>query len=185
MHAMDDTTILERIRADREEGFNALVEKYRDRVSRLCMSFMRDEDEAMDVAQDVFIKLYLKIGAFRKESRLSTWIYRIAVNACLDALRAKKKRDCDSLDNTAMPADNRAAGDRREIAEAVRSAINRLPVNYRAVIILKEIEGRSYRDIAEILACRIGTVESRLFRARGMLRKFLEPLLDGEVIDEL
>ena len=173
---MEEKDILEAISEDKEYGFKMLVEKYQNLVLNLAYSLSRDFYLAQDIAQEVFIKIFKKINSFRKEAKLSTWIYRIALNMSYKFLKRRKtipleKASPLSLSTTLSepPLKNKK--------ELIREAINRLPIKYRTVIVLKDLENFSYKDIAKLLRCRIGTVESRLFRARKLLKKFLEPLI--------
>lgn len=157
-----------------------LVERHYGRVYNLCYSFVRDHDEAGDLAQEVFVKLFERMESFRGEASLSTWIYRIGVNTCIDALRRSKRRATEPFDErrSDISRDEDTAG-RIAVSEMVRGALMELPVKYRTVVILREFEGRSYREIAEVLQCSIGTVESRLFRARELLKRILHPVIRG------
>ncbi len=169
-----------------ERGMKDFVERYYGRVYNLCCSFVRDRDEACDLAQDVFVKLLGRIDSFRGEADLSTWIYRIGVNTCIDALRKSKRRATEPFDERCH--DTARADDFTEkaaVSEMVRDALMGLPVKYRTVVILREFEGRSYREIADVLGCSVGTVESRLFRARELLKRILHPMIRREVDHEV
>lgn len=169
-----------------ERGMKDFVERYYGRVYNLCYSFVRDRDEACDLAQDVFVKLLDRIESFRGEADLSTWIYRIGVNTCIDSLRKRKRRAAEPFDeryHDVAHADDFA--ERSAVSEMVRDALMELPVKYRTVVILREFEGRSYREIAEVLECSVGTVESRLFRARELLKRILHPMIRREVDHEV
>jgi RNA polymerase sigma-70 factor (ECF subfamily) len=170
----------------REKSMRELVERHYGRVYNLCYSFVRDRDEADDLAQEVFVKLFERMESFRGEASLSTWIYRIGVNTCIDALRRSKRRATEPFDErrSDIARDEDTAG-RIALSEMVRGALMVLPVKYRTVVILREFEGRSYREIAEVLECSVGTVESRLFRARELLRRILHPMIRREVDHEV
>ncbi|HDP81445.1 MAG TPA: sigma-70 family RNA polymerase sigma factor [Spirochaetes bacterium] len=175
MEVRDDIAILDLLRDDPDRGMAALAESYYGRVLNLCFSFAGDEDEARDLAQEVFIKVFTSLKGFKGKSSLSTWIYRVTVNACIDTARKMKRNRTVPLDENAPAEGPREV--RCEASEPVREAIARLPLRYRTVVILREIEGRSYREMADILGCSIGTIESRLHRGRDMLRKLLAPWL--------
>ncbi|HSV96951.1 MAG TPA: sigma-70 family RNA polymerase sigma factor [Spirochaetota bacterium] len=169
-----------------ERGMKDFVERYYGRVYNLCFSFVRDRDEACDLAQDVFVKLLDRMESFRGEADLSTWIYRIGVNTCIDSLRKRKRRAAEPFDERYH--DVAGADDfthKSAVSDMVRGALMDLPVKYRTVVILREFEGRSYREIADVLECSVGTVESRLFRARELLKRILHPIIRGEVDHEV
>jgi RNA polymerase sigma-70 factor (ECF subfamily) len=156
--------------------FERLLRECQDRIYNLCRYMVRDSQDAQDAAQDAFLKAFKSLGDFRPEASLYTWLYRIAVNTCLDY--KKKKRT--------MPVINEFGEDRpseepspdkvyesKEISEAIQWAIQKLPKKLRPAIVLREIDGLSYEEIAEILDISIGTVKSRTSRAREELRRIL------------
>lgn len=185
MNAPDDTALLDLVSSDRDRGLEEIIRAYYPLVTGVCRSFLGDEDDARDRAQDICLKILDGLDSFKRGSSLKTWIYRISVNACLDELRSRKRRDADRIEGTVHDRDFHGDHDSREMARAVRSALDRLPAKDRAVIILKEFEGKRYREIADILGCSIGTVESRLHRAREKLARMLEPLIRSEDSDEV
>jgi len=185
MNAPDDTALLDLVSSDRDRGMEEIIRIYYPFVTGVCRSFLGDEDDARDRAQDICLKILDGLDGFRRGSSLKTWIYRISVNACLDEIRSRKRRDADRIEGPAYGRSIHADHESEDRARAVRSALDRLPAKDRAVIILKEFEGKRYREIADILGCSIGTVESRLYRAREKLARMLEPLMRNEDSDEV
>ena len=166
------------------EAFNALVLKYQKQVFNIAYGMLSDYEDASDAAQDVFIKVYRSIASFRGQSSFSTWLYRICSNVCNDMLRKRQRRginislDNDEEDNPAshLPSEEPTPAERLEESErsrAVREAINGLRKEYREIIVFSDMEQLSYEEIAKILRCPVGTVKSRLNRARNALRKKL------------
>lgn len=164
--------------------FRVLVERYQARIKNLIYSIFHEPDLIDDLAQEVFIKAYEALPQFRFHSSFYTWLYRIAVNRSRDELRKRKVRRLFSLHAMAESTDHEVASKltvppkESEVQELVASALKTLPERYRMVIILKDIDGLSYEEISEVLQCELGTVKSRLFRARAMLRSVLKPLLE-------
>jgi RNA polymerase sigma-70 factor (ECF subfamily) len=171
---MEDTEILLRIKHDKREGFEFLVKEYGDLVINVAYSFFGNRADALDCAQDTFIRIYDKIHTFRGNSKLSTWIYRVTVNVSLNELRKQKKKTTPlpETDNGCVSVTDSAIED-YETQTAVRNAVLSLPDKLRAVIILKDFEDRSYDEISDILQISIGTVSSRISRAREALKKIL------------
>ena len=184
---MEDDLLIERFLSGDEEGFEMLVKKYQNHVINIVYLLIGETQDADDIAQEVFIKVYKNLGSFNKKAKFSTWLYRIAVNTTYNHLKKEERyvpsgyrKDSDVFKKTSL-----TNLERKELQELIRKSIERLPFKYRTVIVLKEIEGLSYKDIAKSLCCRIGTVESRLFRARSMLKKILSPILKEEAKDEV
>ncbi len=176
---MEDNVLIERFLSGDEEGFEMLVKRYQDRVINIIYSLTGEARDADDIAQEIFIKVYRNLPTFNKKAGFSTWLYRICVNTTYNYLKKEKRylpldyiQESDVFKKGSL--DNLESKERQEL---IKEAIERLPFRFRTVIVLKEIEGLSYKDIAKTLGCRIGTVESRLFRARDMLRKILSPAL--------
>jgi RNA polymerase sigma-70 factor (ECF subfamily) len=158
--------------------FEELVRKYQDRVYNLCRYMLRDPQDAQDAAQDVFLKAYKGLKNFRPEASLYTWLYRIAVNTCLDY---KRKARRDALKNEPLPEDlpwtepfPAELYESLENTEAIQVALQKLPEKLRAAIVLREIEGLSYEEIADVLHASVGTVKSRISRAREELHRLLQ-----------
>ena len=169
-------------------AFEALVTKYDKGVYNLAFRLVSDRDDAMDIAQEVFLKAYQALPRFRGDSRFSTWIYRVCVNASLDHLRRKQKMASYSLDE---PLSFKESPVTREIedesgsvedsvetkslGQAVLAVLRDLEPQHRVIILLSDVKGYSYQEIADILGLCMGTVKSRLHRSRNMVRKLLPP----------
>ncbi len=174
------------------DAFDALIERYKDVVYAVAYRFARDPDLALDLAQDVFIRAYKGIRSFGGRSSFSTWLYRIAMNTCIDYTR-KHSRSVASLSVPEEVADfaDTLPGERGpfldpaesalsgELGEQIERAIDALPPYHKSVFVLYEIEGLSYKEIAEVVGCSIGTVMSRLHYARKKLRAMLAPYVDA------
>jgi RNA polymerase sigma-70 factor (ECF subfamily) len=172
--------LIERAKRGDEPAFAEIVRTHRSCVYRVCLAALGDPAAADEAAQDVFVRLYERLKQFRGESRLSTWLYRVAFNVCADRRRAIWWRRWLGLDSVDPAAPESVRPDRQaEESESVRllgAALNRLPREFRDVLILRELEEREYADIAGILDIPVGTVESRLFRGREKLRRELSDL---------
>ena len=195
MNAPDaDAPLIERVKQGDVRAFEMLVVKYQRRIERLIGRMVRDVDLIEDIAQETFIRAYRAIPQFRGESAFYTWLYRIAVNTAKKSL-VELKRDPviteaalasrDEDDETSRVENELSDGETpdavlasKEIAAAVNSAIEDLSEDLRQAITLREIEGLSYEEIAEMMNCPIGTVRSRIFRAREAIALRLRPLLD-------
>ncbi len=184
---MEYTRLIEQFLAGDEAGFAMLVKRYQNKVLNIVYSLLGQSGEAEDIAQEVFMKVYHGLRSFRKEAQFATWLYRICVNTTYNYIKAHKRflplEEAQTQD--AFPKIAAHSLEAQETKELVNKAIAELPFHFRSVLVLKEIEGLSYKEIARTLSCRIGTVESRLFRARELLRKSLTPLLKTEVAHEL
>ncbi len=160
-------------RGDRE-AFDRLVERYQREIYRLCYRYVNQHEDANDLAQEAFLKAWRAIGRFRGESAFSTWLYRIAVNACLNHRAARRPATQELPDNLPDPergAEARAV--RRDEARRVREAVSRLPQKQRATLILKVYQELTHEQVAEVLGSSVGTVKSNLFHALGNLRRLL------------
>jgi RNA polymerase sigma-70 factor (ECF subfamily) len=180
---------VQRVQSGDKKSFDILVLKYQHKVIGLITRYVHDPDTAMDVAQEAFIKAYRGLKNFRGESAFYTWLYRIAINSAKNYLVSQNRRlpDCDidaeeaeqiggesALKEYASPEHEML---KDEIQAAVTQAIDALPEDLRTAIILRELEGMSYEEIAVTMECPIGTVRSRIFRARESIDKVLRPLL--------
>ena len=189
-----DAALVERAQRGDMAAFEMLVVKYQRRIERLIGRMVRDVDLVADVAQETFIRAYRAIGKFRGESAFYTWLYRIAINTAKKTLLEIKRdplvtesalRASDDEDETSRVENELSDGTTpeaviasQEIAAAVNAAIEALSDDLRQAITLREIEGLSYDEIAEVMNCPIGTVRSRIFRARDAIAARLRPLLD-------
>jgi len=178
---MEEKDLILRCQQGDEAAFEALIHLHEKKVYALCRRMCRDEDDALEAAQDTFLAVWRGIGSFRADAQFSTWLYRLATNACLDLLRREKKRGGDvSLDDAEArldPADSapqpEEAVERAETQRLVREGLYALPDHYRQVLILRELEQLSYAEIAEATQLDVGTVKSRISRARTALRNYL------------
>ena len=187
----DDAALIERCRAGDVEAFEPLVEKYRHRVWRLAYNTLRDREEAWDVAQEAFIRAYQALPSFRGQSAFYTWLYRIVMNVAADRARSRSARgrafgtervpeeDWERVLPDQNPGDEApdAAAARREQRAKILRALDTLTEDHRKIIMLSDLEGLSYREIADTLEIPMGTVMSRLHNARKRLRDALGPLL--------
>ncbi|MBK5941692.1 RNA polymerase sigma factor RpoE [Halochromatium roseum] len=186
-----DQALVERAQAGDRRAFDLLVLKYQQRIAALIGRYLRDSAEVLDVTQEAFLKAYRALPGFRGESAFYTWIYRIAINTVKNYMVAQSRRppgddvDAEVAEQMDMGAalrdcstpEREALTD--EIANTVQDALNALPDDLRAAIMFREIDGMSYEEIATAMECPIGTVRSRIFRAREAIDKRLRPLLEG------
>lgn len=185
-----DQKLVARVQKGDKGAFDLLVRKYQHKVAKLVARYVRDRTEIEDVTQEAFIKAYRAIAGFRGESAFYTWLYRIAVNTAKNYLDSQGRRPPNSdvevegaeLMESADSLRDQATPERRlltdEIAATVNRAIAALPEDLRTAITLREIEGLSYEEIAQVMECPIGTVRSRIFRAREAIDSELRPLLE-------
>jgi RNA polymerase sigma-70 factor (ECF subfamily) len=163
------------------KAFGILVERYQKRVFTVAYGLVHDTDEAQDLAQESFIRAFQAIETFRGSARFYTWIYRITVNLCMDHFRKQGvERNPVGADQSMEfdPLTPDSVAVQHETSQAVRQAIRALPSDHRTVIILRELEGLSYKEIARVTGSSIGTVMSRLFYARKRLREILKPYFE-------
>jgi len=187
--AQIDQLLVERVQKGDKKAFDLLINKYQHRIISLVARYVSDQTEALDVAQEAFIKAYRAIPRFRGDSAFYTWLYRIAINTAKNWLVAKKRRpptsDIDAADAEQYDMDSRLKEQgtpenelmREEIRRTVYDTIAELPDDLRTAIILREIDGMSYEEIAVTMDCPIGTVRSRIFRAREAIDEKLKPLV--------
>ena len=185
-----DAELVKRVQAGDSGAFDLLVQKYQHKVINLVGRFVSDHAECQDIAQDAFIKAYRAINGFRGDSQFYTWLYRIAANTAKNHLASRARKspgytvDVDDaqhfegesgLKEYANP-ENLLLTD--EIRQTIFTAIEKLPDDLKSAITLREIDGLSYEEIAQVMDCPIGTVRSRIFRARDVIDKELRPLLE-------
>jgi len=189
----EDQVLVERVQKGDSQAYNLLVLKYQSRINHLISRFVRNTADVEDVAQEAFIKAYKALKNFRGDSQFYTWLYRIAINtaknhlvasgrrspqgATLDAQEAEQYEGAYALQESATPDREIQA---EEMKQTVNNAIATLPEDLRTAITLRELEGLNYEEIAMVMDCPIGTVRSRIFRAREAIDKQLKPLLDNQ-----
>ena len=186
-----DRQLVERAQRGDKHAFELLVSKYQRKLARLLSRFIRDATEVEDVTQEAFIKAYRALPSFRGDSAFYTWLYRIGINTAKNYLVAMGRRAPTATEFDSEEAEGFDDGDQlrdintpesmlmsKEIASTVNDTMERLPEELRTAITLREIEGLSYEEIATIMNCPIGTVRSRIFRAREAIAERLRPLLD-------
>ncbi|HVO09935.1 MAG TPA: sigma-70 family RNA polymerase sigma factor [Vicinamibacteria bacterium] len=176
----EEGALVEACRHGEREAFDRLVVRYQRDIYRLCYRYVNDHEDANDLAQEAFLKAWRAIGRFRGESRFSTWLYRIAVNACLNH-RALRRPATEELKDS-LPDPGRGALSAVESADEsrrVREAVARLPERQRATLILKVYQELSHEEVAAVLGSSVGTVKSNLFHALANLRRLLTPSADG------
>ncbi len=169
----EDIELIQRCKEGDLEAFEMLVKKYRNEAVNIAYSLLGCRADGEDVAQESFIKIYHNIGGFKEESKFSTWLYRIVVNTAYDFLRRKKYAPISLDDIKYTPSVLLKETEFQSNNELINEALTEIPFEYRSALILREIEGLSYKEIAEALKISIGTVESRIFRGRAMLKDFL------------
>ncbi len=186
-----DLQLVERVRAGDKQAFGLLVEKYQRKLLRLLSRMVRDPDEVEDIAQETFIKAYRALPQFRGDAAFYTWLYRIGVNTAKNYLASRGKAmptlSEQALDEDDEPDDRLVVKDigtpesellSKQMVIAVNEAVDALPEELRQAITLREMEGMRYEEIAEAMDCPIGTVRSRIFRAREAIAAKLRPILD-------
>jgi RNA polymerase sigma-70 factor (ECF subfamily) len=186
-----DQLLVERVQKGDKRAFDLLIQKYQHRIISLVSRYVSDSSEAQDVAQEAFIKAYRAIGRFRGDSAFYTWLYRIAINTAKNWIVARNRRppasDIDAVDaeqygmsgrlkETSTPEHEMM---REEVERTVYGTIAALPEDLRTAIMLREMDGMSYEEIATTMECPIGTVRSRIFRAREAIDEKLKPLIGG------
>jgi RNA polymerase sigma-70 factor (ECF subfamily) len=172
----DDFSLIQKFIEGDETTFKTLVHRHKDKIRNIIYLMLGTNDSVDDIAQDVLITVYKNLKNFRFESQFSTWLYRITVNKCKDHLRRVKIRSIFiPITNDAEHPSYTPSGENREVSEIVQKAIAQLPEKLRVPLLLKDIEGLSYQEISEAVNCEIGTVKSRIFRAREGLRNLLKP----------
>jgi len=186
-----DQQLVERAQSGDKRAYELLVIKYQRRLARLISRFVRDASEVDDVTQEAFIKAYRALPSFRGESAFYTWLYRIGINTAKNYLLALRRRaptstvfdaeesegfeDAGLLQEVSTPENELMS---KQVVEVVNSSLQQLPDDLRTALTLREIEGLSYEEIADVMNCPIGTVRSRIFRAREAIAENLRPLLD-------
>ncbi|MEM7503296.1 MAG: RNA polymerase sigma factor RpoE [Pseudomonadota bacterium] len=185
-----DAQLVRRVQRGDKGAFDLLVLKYQHKIVNLVLRYVRDPDQALDIAQEAFLKAYRALPRFRGDSAFYTWLYRIAVNTAKNYLAAQRRRPMDveldlqdpeqydlhaKLKETDTPEGVTLS---RELNETVQRAIEALPEDLRTAIVLRELDGMSYEEIAQTMECPVGTVRSRIFRARDAIGKKIGNLID-------
>ncbi len=190
-----DEDLVARVQQGDKSAFDFLVIKYQHKIIQLVNGYIKDPSEAQDVAQEVFLKAYRALGSFRGEAAFYTWLYRIAINTAKNYLLARSRRssssevdiqDAEAIENApqlqGMDTPERHLLN-EEIVDTIKTAIENLPEEMRIAIMLREFEGMSYEEIAVAMDCPVGTVRSRIFRAREAIDSKLNPLLENGDFD--
>ena len=188
---LHDRELIKRFKKGSLEAFEELIKRYEAKIYNLAMRFTRNQEDSEEVVQDVFSTIYRKVGSFEGKSAFSSWLYRIIVNAAFMKLRKRKQDHTIALEDLApnikqacldqdhlFGTRNENAGTTREMREMIQGAINLLPYQYRAVFVLRDVDGMSNQEVGEILNLSIPAVKSRLHRSRLMLRKKLQKYWD-------
>ena len=191
-----DQRLVERVQKGDKRAFDLLVKKYQHKIIALIGRYVNDHHEQQDVAQEAFIKAYRALSNFRAESAFYTWMYRIAINTAKNHLVSRGRRppgtdvDVEDAENFSLVASMRDNDSpesnlmRDELEECIFSTIDRLADDLKTAISLREFEGLSYEEIAEVMQCPVGTVRSRIFRAREAIDKAIAPLLNPNAVAE-
>jgi RNA polymerase sigma-70 factor, ECF subfamily len=192
LHILPDASLVHETRLGNENAFGELMRRYQERVYTILYGMIQNREDALDLTQEVFVKAYVGLRRFGEAASFYTWLYRIAVNACIDFNRGRKRTPSPvSLEDELLiespyePVDERPDSDpervlaAKEMREHVMNAIDTLTEPFRAAVLLRDVQGLSLEEAAEILRCPPGTVKSRLHRARGLLRQQLAPILTG------
>ena len=185
VHGMSDDVLITLFQGGEKQVFRTLVERYQERVRNLVYSVLNDSSMIDDLAQEVFIKVYEGLPQFRFDASFYTWLYRITINRCRDEIRKKRVRKWLSLhhllDNHDKELTRLTSTHMKdtETQDLIDRALHRLPDKFRIAIVLKDMQGLSYEEISEVTQSEIGTVKSRLFRGRAMLRNYLQPLMEA------
>ncbi|MBU1680298.1 MAG: sigma-70 family RNA polymerase sigma factor [Bacteroidetes bacterium] len=171
-----DFELIRRYNDGEDAAFEKLINLHKDKVRNLIYLTLGDSDYVDDISQDVFISVFHKLKDFRFESKFTTWLYRITVNKCRDYLRKKRVRSIFTpIKDSEYELSVRTHNENMDIPRLVRKAIEKLPEKLKVPLILRDIDGLSYKEIADSLDCEVGTIKSRIFRARESLKIILEP----------
>jgi len=193
--ATDDLTLVKRVKTGDQRAFKLLVERYQRKIYAVALGMVKDKEEALDVSQEAFVKVYKYLDHFKGDSSFYTWLYRITVNICIDALRKKQALRGEQVElDEAVKMDTAEANIgalgsrlgtnpqksalRKELAEKIQQALETVPEKHRAILLLREVEGMSYEDLSRTLQIPKGTVMSRLFHARTKVQKILSEYLE-------
>lgn len=188
----DDKTLVTRCQAGDQDAFKELVQRYQRKVYGIAYGMLRDSEDAMDVTQEAFIRVHRYLDRFKGSSSFFTWLYRITVNLCIDHLRKEGKAQTVDYNDALSHADQQEAAqlrpwsldmnpgramDRKELREMIDKALDQLSANHRAVLLMREVEGLSYKEMADVMQCSKGTIMSRLFHARRRMQLAITEVL--------
>lgn len=193
--ATDDLTLVQRVRTGDQRAFKLLVERYQRKVYAVAVGMLKDREEARDVAQEAFVKVYRYLDHFKGDASFYTWLYRITVNICIDVLRKKGSKGDEHVEfdegiahdtseanlgalGTRLGTNPQKSALRKELADRITAAIHQIPEAHRKILLLREVEGMSYEDLARTLDIPKDTVMSRLFHARLKMQKILGEYLE-------
>ncbi|ADO68955.1 RNA polymerase sigma-E factor [Stigmatella aurantiaca DW4/3-1] len=193
--ATDDLTLVKRVRDGDQRAFKLLVERYQRKVYAVALGMLKDKEEAMDVSQEAFVKVYKYLDHFKGDSSFYTWLYRITVNICIDLIRKRTGAGGEAVEfdetqvmdvsqanigalGSRLGTNPQKSALRRELAEKIQEALATVPEKHRAILLLREIEGMSYEELSRTLDIPKGTVMSRLFHARTKVQKILSEYLE-------
>ena len=193
--ATDDLTLVKRVKTGDQRAFKLLVERYQRKIYAVALGMVKDKEEALDISQEAFVKVYKYLDHFKGDSSFYTWLYRITVNICIDALRKKQALRGEQVElDEAVKMDTAEANIgalgsrlgtnpqksalRKKLAEKIQQALETVPEKHRAILLLREVEGMSYEDLSRTLEIPKGTVMSRLFHARTKVQKILSEYLE-------
>ena len=193
----DDLTLVRRARSGDQRAFGLLVERYQKKVYAVALGMVKDAEDALDVSQEAFVKVHRYLDHFKGDSSFYTWLYRITTNTCIDVLRRRGTSSAESVEyddgvqmdlaeanlgalGSQLDANPARSALRRELGEKLEEALAQLPAKHRAILLLRELEGMSYEDLAQTLEIPKGTVMSRLFHARAKVQRLLADYLADE-----
>lgn len=192
--ATDDHSLVQRARSGDERAFRLLVERYQKKVYAVALGMVKDREEAMDVVQEAFVKVHRSLESFKSDATFYTWLYRITVNVCIDVIRRRGAARSETVEFDEHIAHDLAEANlgavssqlgnnpekavlQREVGEKIQAALEQIPEKHRAILLLRELDGLSYEELAQALDIPKGTVMSRLFHARAKVQKLLSESL--------
>ena len=190
----DDHTLVQRARSGDERAFRSLVERYQKKVYAVAFGMVKDREEAMDVVQEAFVKVHKSLDSFKADATFYTWLYRITVNVCIDVIRRRGAMRSDSVEfderighdlgeanlgavSSQLGSNPEKSVLQRELGQKIQEALEQIPEKHRAILLLRELDGLSYEELAQALEIPKGTVMSRLFHARAKVQKLLSESL--------
>lgn len=188
-----DIELIHQFKKGNKEVFDLLVERYHQKIYNTCYRMLGNSEDAQDITQETFIKLFKNLNSFKEKSSFSTWVFMITTNICRDKLRKRKNnKETESIDEKEyLLNDNKISTDTpeevsilHETGNQIQSEINKLPDKHKEVVILREFEALSYNEISKVLDISLGTVKSRLSRARSSLRKSINNIIKGGLLNE-